>query len=103
MPEPLTVSAIALLLPYASSMEWSGNRSGMLRGETAVSIQQRACFSKPSSMVESMNIPMSSFHADAASSFEWLGLAQAVFGNSRSMTTEERDALDEFFWAELRA
>ena len=34
---------------------------------------------------------------------EWLELTQAVFGTSRSMTIEERDALDKFTWEELQA
>ena len=103
MPEPLTITAIALFWPSAATMELLQNRNGMLRRETAVSIQQRACFSQPSSVVEFRNSYKSSFNADATSSFEWLELAQAVFGTSRSMTAEERDALDEFTWAELRA
>jgi len=102
MPDPFTVS-VALLLPYAASMELPWSRNGMLRTETAVSIQQRAYFSQPSSVVESRSSYKSSFSADSASSFEWMELAQAVFGTSRSMTSEERDALDEFTWAELRA
>jgi hypothetical protein len=30
-------------------------------------------------------------------------MARAVFGGSRSMTSEERTALDDFTWAELRS
>ena len=36
-------------------------------------------------------------------SLGWIEMAHAVFGGSRSMTDDERAALDEFTWAELRS
>ena len=36
-------------------------------------------------------------------SADWVEMAEAVFGGSRLMTNEERTALDEFTWAELRS
>ena len=38
-----------------------------------------------------------------AMSLGWMEMAQALFGGSRSMTDEERTALDDFTWADLRS
>jgi hypothetical protein len=107
MPEPLTITAAALLLPYTSVLATPWARSNVLRGDTAASIQQRA-FVAPPTGVTSVTVEMHSpipdpFDGHIAGSAGWMEMARAVFGGSRSMTSEERTALDDFTWAELRS
>ena len=107
MPEPLTITAAALLLPYTSVLATPWARSNVLRSDTAASIQQCAFVAPPTgvtSVVMEMHSPASDVsNGHIVGGAGWMELAQAVFGGSRSMTSEERTALDEFTWAELRS
>lgn len=84
--------------------------SAMLKPPTiteTASIQQSAVVASPTGVTSVRVEP----HAPAAEALDsgipgsagWVEVAQAAFGGSRSMTEVERDALDEFTWAELRS
>jgi hypothetical protein len=107
MPEPLTVTAAAILLPYTSALATPWTRNNVLRSDTAASIQQRVFVLPPTGVTSvrmEMHAPVSNdFDDQITASVGWMDLAQAVFGGSRSMTDEERAALDDFTWAELRS
>lgn len=106
MPEPLSIS-VALLLPYAAGLLKPQTRSSVLWSDTAASIQHITCVTPPtgvSSVVMEAHAPAAeAFHGAVNGSAGWMEVAHAVFGGSRSMTDEERAALDEFTWAELRS
>lgn len=100
--DPFTITVVALM-PYFSSMNPRSN--GRMHGmETSVTVCRTVAVESPLSITEESFVPTSDdFFRDFAASSDWLDLAQAVFGDSRSMTTEERQAFEDFTWAELRA
>ncbi|HWL54589.1 MAG TPA: hypothetical protein VNQ90_19265 [Chthoniobacteraceae bacterium] len=108
MPEPLTIAAAAMLLPYASGLAAnSWGRSLTLQGDTVASIQQCSVVVTPTGMTSVMTdahlSDVEPFAAGVADGADWMALSQEVFGDSRSMTDAERKALDEFTWAQLQS
>jgi hypothetical protein len=105
MPEPLTIAVGTAM--YLSALATHRGRGSLLHGDTAVSIQHSIYFPTPTEittvvaeLASPTNAPLA---AAAADSVGWIDLAQTVFAESRSMTAEERAALDDFTWAELRS
>jgi hypothetical protein len=96
-----------ILLPYTSALTTPWTRNSVLRGDTAASIKQSAFITLPtgvtSVLMETHAPAPGGFDGDIVDGADWMELADAVFGVSRSMTDEERGALDEFTWAELRS
>jgi hypothetical protein len=107
MPEPLTITAAALLFPYAAGLVKPQSRSNVLWSDTAASIQHVTWVVPPtgvsSVMLETHAPAAGAFGGAVAGGGDWMEVAHAVFGGSRSMTDDERAALDEFTWAELRS
>lgn len=106
MPEPLTITAAAILLPY-TAFAWPRSRMSMLGSDTAASIQQVAFVAQPTgvtTMAPDIDTPAAgTLDGRLTESAGWMEMAHAVFADTRPMADWEREALDEFTWSELRS